>query len=192
MKTFNKRDDIIKAALELFAEHGFHKVSMAMVARKAGVGTRTIYRHFPSKDNLITDLYNGLEEKLLTEIREGYPANSHPKARFTYLCTAIFRYFLNNPLSFRYMEQQYRNSPSEVALRLGSLMERLRRNDMFRDIFKPGAKHEDLKDLPLFIHFSLALGPLYILARDYVLGLNTLDDKIIDKVVEACWDGMKR
>jgi AcrR family transcriptional regulator len=40
----DKREDIVWAAMELIAEHGFHGAPMAMIAERAGVGAGTIYR----------------------------------------------------------------------------------------------------------------------------------------------------
>ncbi len=42
----DKRDEIVQAALELIAEHGFHGAPMAMIAERAGVGAGTIYLLF--------------------------------------------------------------------------------------------------------------------------------------------------
>lgn len=46
------RDQVLDAAVALFAEHG-DEVQMADVARAAGVGVGTIYRHFPTRRALI-------------------------------------------------------------------------------------------------------------------------------------------
>ena len=57
MAKTDKREDILRAALELIAEHGFHGAPMAMIAERAGVGAGTIYRYFENKDVLIAELY---------------------------------------------------------------------------------------------------------------------------------------
>ena len=72
MKNNHKRKEVMQAALELIAEHGFHGAPMAMIADQAGVGAGTIYRYFESKDVLISELYRELEEKLLSFLKEGY------------------------------------------------------------------------------------------------------------------------
>jgi len=66
-----KRDEIIRAALELIAEHGFHGAPMAMIADKAGVGAGTIYRYFENKDVLIAELYRELEERIYAAVLAG-------------------------------------------------------------------------------------------------------------------------
>src|SRR5215212_9642576 len=49
------RERIVDAARELFAEQG-HNAQMDDVARRAGVGVGTVYRHFPTKSDLLGEL----------------------------------------------------------------------------------------------------------------------------------------
>ena len=51
-----KKDSIRKAALELYRTYGLRKVSVAEIARKAGVSQVTIYNYFNSKENLKRDV----------------------------------------------------------------------------------------------------------------------------------------
>src|SRR5262245_34828698 len=53
----DKREAILDAALELFAERGFHGTAVPQVAEKAGVGAGTIYRYFESKEALVNAIY---------------------------------------------------------------------------------------------------------------------------------------
>lgn len=62
-----KRDEICRAALSLFEQHGFAGASMAAIADAARISQNTIYWYFPSKDHLLTsaldccfqDIYSG-------------------------------------------------------------------------------------------------------------------------------------
>jgi AcrR family transcriptional regulator len=191
MKNSDKRKEIMLAALELIAEHGFHGAPMSMIADRAGVGAGTIYRYFESKDVLITDLYRELEEKLLAYLKEGYSAEDPIRDRFLHVGVALLRYFISNPLYFRYMEQ-YMNSPFGIALKRERLMNQQDEDDLLKNLLEEGASRKDLKGLPFFILFALTLGPLIVLMRDNALGLISVDDTQIMQVVEACWDGVKR
>ena len=46
------RERILAAAREVFSEHGA-EAQMDEIARRAGVGVGTLYRHFPTKDALV-------------------------------------------------------------------------------------------------------------------------------------------
>ena len=191
MKKSDKRDDIIRAALELIAEHGFHGAPMSMIAEKAGVGAGTIYRYFDNKDVLIAELYRELEEKLVKAIQEGYPAGKSIRERFLHIGITLLRYCISNPLYFRYMEQ-YHNSPYGASLRKDIMMNKPGGQDIFKRLLEEGIAQQAVKDLPRFVHFALAFGPVVSLARDHVLGRMMLDDDLIVKSIEACWDGIKR
>jgi AcrR family transcriptional regulator len=47
------RARIQDAALELFAEHGFRQTTVAAIAERADVATRTVAVHFPAKEDLL-------------------------------------------------------------------------------------------------------------------------------------------
>ena len=187
----DKRADIIQAALELIAERGFHDAPMSMIAKKAGVAAGTIYRYFESKDVLIIELHRELEDKISAHLQKDYPAERPLRERFLYINRKLLRYFIDHPLHFRYMEQFF-DSPYGVSQRKEKIFEKSGNSDILIDIFEQGIEQKILKDLPKVALFSLAFGPLSNLICDHNLGFITLDDSLIEKVSEACWDAIKR
>ncbi|MGZ3535399.1 MAG: TetR/AcrR family transcriptional regulator [Thermodesulfobacteriota bacterium] len=191
MKKQDKRSDIIGAALDLIVERGFHGTSMAMVAEKADVGAGTIYHYFESKEALIKELYQELEEKVTVMLWEGNPISMPIRERFIHLWTVLLKYFIAHPLYFRYM-QQYHNSPYGVSLRREKMLSKVDDRDIFKKLFEEGISQQTIKDLPLSMLSALAFGPLVSMARDHTLGFTTLDDPLIAETVQACWHGIKR
>ncbi len=61
-----KKELIMGAALELFAENGFHGTSISQIAKKAGISKGLTYNYFESKkdilDELITHGFNSVFE----------------------------------------------------------------------------------------------------------------------------------
>lgn len=51
------RQAIVRAAIALLTEHGYAGCSVAAVAARAGVATGTVYRHFPNKAQLVTEVF---------------------------------------------------------------------------------------------------------------------------------------
>jgi len=74
------KDRLEPVVLEVFSQGDFHQVNMREIAKKAGVGYATIYRHFKSKEQLLfwfvdlwlADLIERIIDHLqgLEEIRE--------------------------------------------------------------------------------------------------------------------------
>jgi len=191
MKVSDKRGDILQAALELICDQGFHGAPMADIAEKASVAAGTIYLYFESKEVLIGELHRDLEDKIRANLQEGYPGTEPLQERFHYLIRSLLRYFIENPLHFRYMEQ-YFNSPYGISMHRDKLLGKTGNHDVLMDIFEQGIKQQMLKDFPKAVLFSLAFGPLIMLMRDHILGFVILDDSLIQRITEACWDTIKR
>ncbi|MFJ8045812.1 TetR/AcrR family transcriptional regulator [Kitasatospora sp. NPDC096147] len=63
------RTAIADAALRLFLEHGFDRVTVAEVARHAGVSTNTVFNYFPAKEDLFFDRQAEVEGHLAAVVR---------------------------------------------------------------------------------------------------------------------------
>jgi len=191
MKKSNKRDDILQAALEIISERGFHGAPMSVIAEKAGVGAGTIYCYFHSKDELIIEINRMLEEKMLSAIEKNYPFKKDIKKKFFYLYKTVFMYFLNHPVYFRFLEQ-YFYSPYGVSVHKERVVGTTGEPNIFQKLVKQGIEQKVIKDMPLFMHFAIAYGPIIILTRNHVLGLVELNNVQINQAIEAVWDAIKK
>jgi AcrR family transcriptional regulator len=68
------REAILDALIRVIAR-GVAELSMPAVAEEAGVSLRTVYRHFPTKRDLLTGLSRHLEERLSSYSVQPYPRN---------------------------------------------------------------------------------------------------------------------
>jgi AcrR family transcriptional regulator len=64
------RQRILAAAYALFYRHGFVRVGLDAIAKKAGVTKRTLYYHFRSKDDLLAAAMEVHSELALARIRK--------------------------------------------------------------------------------------------------------------------------
>jgi AcrR family transcriptional regulator len=60
----------MRAALELFTTQGYHASTTPVIAAKAGIAEGTIYRHFPSKQQLLNEVYRGAANLFTRTLRE--------------------------------------------------------------------------------------------------------------------------
>ncbi|MFC4159310.1 TetR/AcrR family transcriptional regulator [Chitinimonas lacunae] len=70
--TDQKHEAILHAAIAEFRENGFQGTSMDKVALRAGVSKRTVYNHFPSKDELFAEIMAQLWRLSLARIDLSY------------------------------------------------------------------------------------------------------------------------
>lgn len=190
MEHGDKREAVMQAAMELVGERGFHDSPMAEIAERAGVAAGTIYRFFDSKDTLIKEVHASLEKQILDYVIADYPRDRSVHERYLHIGRRTVAYCIASPLQFRFMEQ-FHNSPYGVARRRDKVFGKGNKN-IIGDLFEEGMRRRLVKDLPFPVLFALAFGPLVDLCRDHVLELLVLDDQLIARTVEACWDAIRR
>lgn len=85
------RQAIADAALELFLEHGYEKVSVRDVAEKADVSTTTLFAHFPGKEALVFDREAEVEASLTAAVRQRPPGQDVVEALHAHALTSWVR-----------------------------------------------------------------------------------------------------
>ncbi|MDI9889102.1 TetR/AcrR family transcriptional regulator [Streptomyces sp. HNM0645] len=83
------RTAIADAALPLFLKHGFDQVTVAEVARHAGVSTNTVFNYFPTKEELFFDRQAEVEGHLATLVRNRAPGTCPVETIRNDLLTAL-------------------------------------------------------------------------------------------------------
>lgn len=66
----SRRRQILDAAAELFARHGFRGVSIYDIGGAVGISGPALYRHFTSKEAVLAEMLVGISQRLLDVARE--------------------------------------------------------------------------------------------------------------------------
>jgi len=74
LKKARTRRLIADTAARLFAERGYERVAVKDVAREAEVAEQTVYNYFPTKEQLVTDREQQIQDRLCDLIRSRPPA----------------------------------------------------------------------------------------------------------------------
>ncbi|MFJ9950668.1 TetR/AcrR family transcriptional regulator [Kitasatospora sp. NPDC091207] len=85
------RQALADAALDLFLEHGYDRVTIRDVAEAADVSTTTLLKHFPSKEALVFDQDGDREAGLVAAVVDRGPDRSIPAALREYVKRAQLR-----------------------------------------------------------------------------------------------------
>jgi len=78
------RQRILEAASGLFYRHGIRAVGVEAVAEAAGTNKMTLYRHFPSKDELVAECLRGIAaraEAIWAELERAHPGDYRAQLR---------------------------------------------------------------------------------------------------------------
>jgi AcrR family transcriptional regulator len=77
MKTeITPKDKVFQTAARLFYQHGYRAIGVDTIAAESGIGKMTLYRHYPSKDDLIAAYLKYSDEdfwKNFEQITEDFP-----------------------------------------------------------------------------------------------------------------------
>jgi AcrR family transcriptional regulator len=104
-RTHDSRDEILKAAINLFATRGFHETSMAEVARAAGVSKALIFWHFKSKEELFVAVLGKLLEPYVIDFAEEAGVLDE-KAQLLKLIESYLLFVRENASSIRFLVAQ--------------------------------------------------------------------------------------
>src|SRR5882757_6326521 len=80
-----KRDQILRAAIDVFAERGYFNAQVADVARAAGVAAGTVYLYFRSKDDVLVSIFERTMREALAEGRAAVAEIRDPRQRLSKL-----------------------------------------------------------------------------------------------------------
>ena len=93
----SKRQHILDAAREAFAEDGLEKASLRAIATKAGYTPAALYFHFPSKEAIYAELLRSSLASLGENVAAAVTGADTAEARFRAAGMAFFGYYAANP-----------------------------------------------------------------------------------------------
>lgn len=69
-------EEVARAALQLFADNGFDETTVDEIATEAGVSRRTIFRYYPSKNDMVWGDFDWVLNRLRAALAETSPDES--------------------------------------------------------------------------------------------------------------------
>ena len=175
-----REQSIVEAALELLLDKGVDRVTVFDIARLAGIGKGTVYKHFLTKNEILMRIVMDYERSLSVNLNKGIERarNGEPGAA----ATAYFHSRLENPALDRLVQQlEVRlEAEPEMAAMLKEL-HKLRHanmdslNGMVAELIKEGR----LEDVPPHHHYlacwALAQGAVDLFFNQTLDFLNIRD-----------------
>jgi AcrR family transcriptional regulator len=138
------RDRIVRAALELVARGGYREAQVAAVARRAGVATGTVYRHFPSKADLLTEVFRVASQHEVDAVAAATAAE--PEARAAQRIAAAVDTFARRALRGRRLAWALLAEPVDPAVEAERLQFRRAYAAVFATAIADGIAAGELPD----------------------------------------------
>lgn len=95
-----RREEILEAALHLFAQHGVHGVSTRMIAEAVGISQPTLYAYFATKDLMLEEVSSRAFAELYRRM-EAIGPELDTSERLCALGRAYIRFGLEQPDAYR-------------------------------------------------------------------------------------------
>ena len=121
----SRREQILRAAAQLFAERGARAVGVDDVGAAVGVTGPAIYRHFASKDAMLAEMLLRISERLLAGASERVAAaGPDPAAQLRALVAFQVDFALDNPALITVQDRDLGSLPAADAATVRRLQRR--------------------------------------------------------------------
>jgi AcrR family transcriptional regulator len=103
-KSEDKRNAILAAATEVFAERGLAAATSA-ISQAAGVAEGTLFTYFNTKDELINALYCAIKLELADAMMSDFPRRASLRTRLQHVWDGYARWGIANPSQHKVLQQ---------------------------------------------------------------------------------------
>lgn len=116
-----RRQQILDIAAELFAQRGFHGVSVADLGAACGISGPALYKHFASKDAVLAEMLVSISEELLAEGRRRATSADGPRAALLALVDWHVEFALGHRALIVVQDRDWSSLPAVARERVRSL-----------------------------------------------------------------------
>ena len=169
MRDSDKHEQIIEAAVRVFARNGYYNSRVSDIAREAGVASGTIYLYFKTKDEILVTLFREKMAAWVAYAREAIADAPDPIAKIRRLVALHFSVLERDPALAEVVQIELRQghkffrgaSAHEVSAYfelIASVLEEGQAAGRFRD------------DVPVKVATKVLFGAMDQMATSWVLG----------------------
>jgi len=184
----DKKVLILNSALELFVKQDVDKTSTASIAKNAGVSNGTLFHYFPTKNELIIELYLRLKKEMFEFIYSEQVNNEkNLKNKIKKGWTNAVEWICTNSKKHNYIHKIYKSNYNQ-------LIHEDRLPDMYLqylNMIDEAIKKKELIEIPLELMVSLINAQVSSLAEYYIKSNIENKAQLTDSVFQMTWNSIK-
>lgn len=187
-----RREGILRAFLQLFAERGYLALTMADVSRRSGASIGSIYHHFSGKEQLAAALYIDA----LGTYQAGLAATLAEQRSARAGITAVVRYHLRWVADHRDLAGYLFHQREPEVLAASQAEVRKLNREFFAKVLawlRDHVESGEIRRLPPDLYTALLIGPVQEFARHWLATTTTTPIEAAQRALaEGAWNALRR
>src|SRR5216117_614004 len=169
MRDPDKPQQIVDAAIRVFARTGYYSSRVSDIAREAGIASGTIYLYFKTKEEILVTLFREKMAAFVAFLRREIADEADPEAKLRRLVRLHFTVLEQSPALAEVVQVELRQG--HKFFRGASAHEVSAYFDLIGSILQEGIAAGQIRsDLPVKIATKMLFGAMDQMAASWVLG----------------------
>jgi TetR/AcrR family transcriptional regulator, fatty acid metabolism regulator protein len=169
MRDPDKPQQIIDAAIRVFARNGFYNSRVSDIAREAGIASGTIYLYFKTKDEILVTLFREKMAGFVASLRAAIAREPDPEAKIRRLVRLHFEVLEASPdmaevvqVELRQGQKFFRGASAHEISAYFELIGSILHDGVAAGVFR--------RDLPVKVATKMLFGAMDQVTTSWVLG----------------------
>jgi len=172
MRDPDKPQQIVDAAVRVFARSGYYNSRVSDIAREAGIASGTIYLYFRTKDEILVTLFREKMAQFVAHVRAEIAREPDAVAKIRRLVARHFAVLEDDPAVAEVVQVELRQG--HKFFRGASAHEVSAYFDLISSVLEQGVAAGQLRgDLPVKMATKVLFGAMDQVATSWVLGKRT-------------------
>lgn len=191
-----KKQEILIAAMKVFARKGVANTKMADVAEAAGIGKGTIYEYFKSKDDIFAEAFSHFMEQMDTIMAKRLFKIHDPIEKLNAWITAWVEVVQNGSIDFMeilmdFWAEGVRHKHKTTVFDLNKMYDEYRK--MLVEILEEGISKDKFRPMNTTIVASILIGAMDGLVLQWIMNRNLFQFKEASDVLKKNFiEGLKK
>lgn len=156
----NKERDILQAAIQAFAQGGYHNAKISKIAEVAGIAIGSVYLYFRNKEDILYKIFDNIWQQLSQQLQNVVNrSDMNPVEKLDNMIDMVFDIFTSNPsLAIVFVNEQnqlIQDGKGDFVLYFEKFLdmgEQVLNEGIEKHLFNP---NQDVKILRLFVFGGL-------------------------------------